>query len=139
MFTSLLAGDCHTTNSHFSNCRLKTLVIAAAPRCLGTDRKENAPPNSFSIVASRNFCTTGVDNTASQLLHCCLLRICCLTTGLCTTISYRTSFTEVHPRVGRTSALYWVVQLLYQRPVLLAKFFEVYPNHLSKCRYNTSN
>jgi hypothetical protein len=49
---------------------------------LGMDHIENTYPNSSSIVASRNYRTDRVENTASQLLHCCVLRICCLAKGL---------------------------------------------------------
>jgi hypothetical protein len=48
---------------------------------IGTERKENTSSNN-SIVASRIYPTDRVENTASQLLHCCVLRICCLTTGV---------------------------------------------------------
>jgi hypothetical protein len=41
------------------------------------DRTENTSPNSSSIVASRSYRMDRLENTASQLLHCCLLRIWC--------------------------------------------------------------
>jgi hypothetical protein len=44
---------------------------------LGTDCIENTSPNNYSIVASCSYCTDYVKNTASQLLHCCVFRICC--------------------------------------------------------------
>jgi hypothetical protein len=43
---------------------------------LGTDFTQNTSPNN-SIVASRSCGTDRVENTASQLLHWCVLRICC--------------------------------------------------------------
>jgi hypothetical protein len=48
---------------------------------LGTDRIENNSPNS-SLVAIRSYRTDRVENTGSKLLHCCMLRICCLATGV---------------------------------------------------------
>jgi hypothetical protein len=48
---------------------------------LCTDRIENTSLN-VSVPASRSYRTDRVENTASQLLHCCLLRICCLATGV---------------------------------------------------------
>jgi hypothetical protein len=66
--------------------RLHTgIVIAAAPRYMysfGTDHVENVSPNSSSIVASRSYRTEFVENTVLQLVHCCMLRTCCLETGL---------------------------------------------------------
>jgi hypothetical protein len=47
---------------------------------LGTDRKENASQRFFA--ASRSYSTDSVENIASQLLHCCLLRNCCLAAGV---------------------------------------------------------
>jgi hypothetical protein len=44
---------------------------------LDTDRTENIFPKSSSIVASLSYLTDSVENTASELLHCCLLRVCC--------------------------------------------------------------
>jgi hypothetical protein len=41
----------------------------------GPQRKSS--PNISPIVASRNCCTDRVENTASQLVHWCMLRICC--------------------------------------------------------------
>jgi hypothetical protein len=49
---------------------------------LGTDHMENSSPNSSSIVASRSYHTGHVKNSASQLLHCCVLQICCLAVGM---------------------------------------------------------
>jgi hypothetical protein len=49
---------------------------------LGADLIENTSPNSSSIVASSRYRTDCVENTASQLLHCCILRICCLAEGV---------------------------------------------------------
>jgi hypothetical protein len=48
---------------------------------LGTDRIENTSPNS-SIVVSRSYPTDRVEKIAFQLLHCCVVRICCLLTGV---------------------------------------------------------
>jgi hypothetical protein len=48
---------------------------------LGSDRIENTSPNSSS-GASRSYHTDNIENTTSQLLHCFLLRICCLATGV---------------------------------------------------------
>jgi hypothetical protein len=42
---------------------------------LGTDNTENTSPNS-SVVASCSYSTDSVENTASQFLSCCVLRIC---------------------------------------------------------------
>jgi hypothetical protein len=41
----------------------------------GTDRTENTSPTIISI-ASRSYSIDRVESTASQLLHCCMLRIC---------------------------------------------------------------
>jgi hypothetical protein len=49
---------------------------------LGTDTIENNSPKTSPIVASRSYRLDRVENTASQLLHCCILRICCLATGV---------------------------------------------------------
>jgi hypothetical protein len=57
---------------------------------LGMDRIENTSPNS-SIVASRSCHTDRIKNTTSHLLCCCMLRICCLATGV---------FTEPFPSNG---------------------------------------
>jgi hypothetical protein len=46
------------------------------------DRTENTSPNSSSIVASHSYHTDRVGNTASQLIHNCILRIYCLATGV---------------------------------------------------------
>jgi hypothetical protein len=78
VFMSLLAADCLTNNSYSSKCSLKILdslnrYIASAWTALKTS------PNSSSIVASHSYRTDRVQNTASQLLHCCVLQICCLT------------------------------------------------------------
>jgi hypothetical protein len=80
MFTSLLAGNCLTTNSYSSNCCLKTLLFhnhSCSLYSLTMDHKENAFPNSSSIVASRSYHKDSTYNIASQLFHCCVLWICC--------------------------------------------------------------
>jgi hypothetical protein len=47
---------------------------------LGMDRISDTSPNSSSTVASRTYRTDSVENTVSQLLHCCVLpcnwRVC---------------------------------------------------------------
>jgi hypothetical protein len=45
-------------------------------------RIENNSPNNSSTVASYNYRMDHEENTASQLLHCWLLRICRLATGV---------------------------------------------------------
>jgi hypothetical protein len=47
---------------------------------LGTDNTENTSRNKSVIVVSRSYSTDRVDNTTSQLLHCCVLRNCRLAT-----------------------------------------------------------
>jgi hypothetical protein len=49
---------------------------------LGTECIRSTSPNDSSIVASRNYRTDRVENISPQSLHCCVLRICCLTTGV---------------------------------------------------------
>jgi hypothetical protein len=46
---------------------------------LGSDPTESISPDSSSIVASRMY---RIENTASQLLHCWVLRIYCLSMGI---------------------------------------------------------
>jgi hypothetical protein len=81
VFTSSLAGDCLTTNFYSSNCCLKTLLSrnhsCSSLYSLGVDRTENTSPNSSSIVASHSYHMDSTDSTASQLLHCCVLWLCC--------------------------------------------------------------
>jgi hypothetical protein len=48
---------------------------------LSTDRIESTSLNSC-IVTSHSYRTDRVENIASQLLHCSVLRICCLATGV---------------------------------------------------------
>jgi hypothetical protein len=58
-----------------------TGLIASAPRYMysvGRNRKENASSNDSSIAALRICRTVRIENTASQLLHWCVLRICCI-------------------------------------------------------------
>jgi hypothetical protein len=43
---------------------------------LGMDLIEDTSPNSSSIVASRSY----RNDCSSQLLHCCILEICCIAT-----------------------------------------------------------
>jgi hypothetical protein len=45
---------------------------------------KNTSPNSSSVVASRSCHMNLVENSASRLLHCSMLRICCLGTGMFT-------------------------------------------------------
>jgi hypothetical protein len=53
-------------------------VITIDSLCsLSTGRIENTSPTS-SIVALCSYRMDCVENTASKLLHCCMLRICCL-------------------------------------------------------------
>jgi hypothetical protein len=81
VFTSLLAGDFLTSNSYSSNCRLKTLNCSCCWLYnLSMDRIENTSPNSFFIVASCSYRMNCVENSTSQLLHCC---VCCLALGIC--------------------------------------------------------
>jgi hypothetical protein len=95
VFTSLLAGDYLTVNTLLqltprlaANSHQPPTILTAVSRhssisswpllySLGTDRTENTSPNSFSIVVSRSYLTDRVEKTASRLLHCCVLRICC--------------------------------------------------------------
>jgi hypothetical protein len=87
VFKSLLSGDCLTTTprltaiSHKPPALLTAVSGLSSLYSLGTDRIGNTSPNS-SLVASRNYRMDGVENTASQLLHCSVLRICCLATGV---------------------------------------------------------
>jgi hypothetical protein len=76
-----------------------TLLTAVSSLCrnrscfslynLGTDRKGNT--SSSFIVPLRTYRMDHVENAASQLPYCCLLRICCPTTGV---------FAEPFPRNG---------------------------------------
>jgi hypothetical protein len=48
-------------------------------------RYSTPPPHGIienTIVSSRHYRTDHLENTASQPLHCCMLRICCLATGV---------------------------------------------------------
>jgi hypothetical protein len=49
---------------------------------LGMDHIENISLSSSSIFASPSCRTDCAENIASPLLHCCLLQICCLATGV---------------------------------------------------------
>jgi hypothetical protein len=40
-------------------------------------KAQETPPNN-SVIASRRYRTAHVENTASKLLHYCVLRMCCL-------------------------------------------------------------
>jgi hypothetical protein len=66
-----------------------TAVLRPAPNrscsllySLNTGLAENTFSNSSSIVAARSYRTDRVETTASHLLHCCVLRICCLAMGV---------------------------------------------------------
>jgi hypothetical protein len=48
----------------------------------GTPTRLHAGPKKSSIVASRSYRTDRVENTSSQLVHGCVLGICCLATGV---------------------------------------------------------
>jgi hypothetical protein len=69
VLTPLLVGDCLTTKY---NLHLSCL------QHLDTDRVENTASNISPILASRSCRTDIVENTSSQLVHWCVLRICCL-------------------------------------------------------------
>jgi hypothetical protein len=97
-FTSLLASHCltiqsllqlinsqagsHLTSTSYSShgslkTRLSCNHSCSSVYSLGTDHIENTSPNSSPVVASHSYRTNCVQNIASQLLHCCMLRICC--------------------------------------------------------------
>jgi hypothetical protein len=85
-FTSLLVVICLTAAPELNSTRLHSArsLTRLCRNCscssvysLSMDQKENTSPNSFSIVASLSYCTDRVENTASQLIYCCLLRTCC--------------------------------------------------------------
>jgi hypothetical protein len=61
--------------------------------CLSTDRIGDTSPKQFFYCSYR---TDRAENTTSQLLQCCVLRICCLATGV---------FAEPFPSNG---CLYWL-------------------------------
>jgi hypothetical protein len=65
VFTSLLPGDCLITK--FYTCPAYNTSARTA---------QKISPNS-SIVVSRRCRTDRVENTASQVVHLCLLGICC--------------------------------------------------------------
>jgi hypothetical protein len=81
--------------SQFSDFPFRRLLRLAGPRwrysipprscsslySLGNDRIENTSPNS-STVASRSCRKDRVQNISSQLIYCCMLRICCLAKGV---------------------------------------------------------
>jgi hypothetical protein len=66
-----------TAVSRLSRNRSRSLLYS-----LGMYRTENTSPNNSSIAASRSYRTDRVENTASHLLHCCVLRICRLETAV---------------------------------------------------------
>jgi hypothetical protein len=72
---------------NYSCSSLHTLIM---------DCIESTSPKSSSIVASRSYRTDCMENTASQLLHCCVLWICCLAMGV---------FAELCPSNG---CLWWL-------------------------------
>jgi hypothetical protein len=73
VFTSLLVDDCLTT--HY-------ILVLTCIQHRSSDRTENTSPNSSYIFASRSCNKDRDENIASQLLHCCILQICCLATGV---------------------------------------------------------
>jgi hypothetical protein len=108
VFTALLVGNWLklTLCSNWQTPRLAAIshqpptLLAAVSRLsrnrscsslysLGTDRIENASPNSSSIAASLTYRMDRVENTSFQLLHYCLLWICCLATGVIQLLIWR--------------------------------------------------
>jgi hypothetical protein len=83
-----LTHSLHSTNSQdgghltLTSSRLSRNRSCSSLYSLGTDRIENSTRNSSSIVASRRYRTGRIENTDSQLLHCCVLRIWCLAKGV---------------------------------------------------------
>jgi hypothetical protein len=61
---------------------LTTLSSCSSIYSLGMDRIENTSPDSFSVVTSCSYRMDRTENTASQLIHRCVLRICFLATGV---------------------------------------------------------
>jgi hypothetical protein len=49
-------------------------------RSLGTECIENTSTNRYSIAALRSYRTDRVENSDFQLLHCCMLEVCCIAT-----------------------------------------------------------
>jgi hypothetical protein len=47
---------------------------------ISTGHRGNTSPKRYSIVASCSYHADCIENTTFQLLHCCLLQICCLET-----------------------------------------------------------
>ena len=95
MFPFLLADSCLTTHSslQLTNSQVPSLLtptsyssanLRRSHNCsssllysLGTDCTEKTCPNSSSVAASCSYHTKHVENTASQLLHYCMLWTCC--------------------------------------------------------------
>jgi hypothetical protein len=74
---ALLAGTLHLHLPSWTNSQRTIYSLCS----LGTDCIENTSPSSSSIVASLSYCTDCRENTTFQLLHCCMLQICCLATA----------------------------------------------------------
>jgi hypothetical protein len=105
---------------------------------LRMERIENVSPNSSCIIASRTYDRDCVENIASQLLHCSVLRICCLITGV---------FAEPFPGNG---CLCWVhrsyleqichsfITTKFQEQVYIIRFVSIAARHLfTQCTYLT--
>jgi hypothetical protein len=72
-----LTSNCQPPTSAASSRLASELVSFQLPKILGTVRIENTASNS-SIVSSRSCRTDRVENISSQLVHWCVLGICCL-------------------------------------------------------------
>jgi hypothetical protein len=71
-FTHYLLGAKSQKMTFFIVTAVKTSDLTY----FSTDRTDNTSPNSF-IVASHSYRMDRVENTVFQLLHWCVLRICC--------------------------------------------------------------
>jgi hypothetical protein len=78
------------TNSAFALGSRKTTenldrvgsLISYSLYILGTDRIENTSANRSPVAVSRSSLTDQIENTTFQLLHCCVLQICCPVTDV---------------------------------------------------------
>jgi hypothetical protein len=132
VFTFLLAGDCLTTDFYLLTAflRLSRNRSCSSLYSLGMDRIENTSSNSSNNIASRSYSTDRLENAASQLLHCCVLQICC---GLYLTTAFGLSTTTRHLSITMTSRLRG--RNTYYQP---DNFVRPYRRILSPCPYTSS-
>jgi hypothetical protein len=80
----IFGSEFRRTRGHILLSQIRDISFRRLLRLAGSRWRYLTPPphgylspNSSSVVASHSYRTDSVRNTASQLLHCCVSRICC--------------------------------------------------------------